>query len=71
MYVFLYIKFNINSGQMINSGSKIDSKTCDIKNILITNMGTTRMLTSSIKIDSRMLFIIKNVMCQLFKFENM
>ncbi len=40
---------------MINLGSKIDSKTCDIKNTLMTNMGTTCMLTSSIKIDSRML----------------
>jgi hypothetical protein len=40
---------------MINSTSKIDSKTFDIKITLIMNMGITYMFTSSMKIDSRML----------------
>jgi len=55
---------------MINSSSKIDSKTFDIKITLIMNMGTTYTLSSSMKIDSRMLLHHENVMCQMFKFEN-
>ncbi len=56
---------------MINSSSKIDSKTFDIKITLIMNMGTTYMLTSSMKIDSRMLLHHKKMSCvNCFKFEN-